>query len=110
MAGPRGMITVVALSTVLEVSEEETRRCAMKEAPDGNAGTRKAKGEHNDIQKCSLNLLALLVCNKPFQILKFTKPLNYIYVSGNMFPDTIMSTVFLQAFQVCWGAVKKGSF
>ena len=44
------MITVVALSTVLEVLEEETHPCAMKEAPDGNVGTRKAKGEHNDIQ------------------------------------------------------------
>ena len=50
MAGPRGMITVVGLSTVLEVLEEETRPCAMKEAPDGNVGTKKAQGEHYDIQ------------------------------------------------------------
>ena len=44
------MITVVGLSTVLEVLEEETHPCAMKEAPDGNVGTKKAQGEHYDIQ------------------------------------------------------------
>ena len=50
MAGPREMITVVGHSTVLEVLEEETRQCATKEAPDGNVGTKKAQGEHFDIQ------------------------------------------------------------